>query len=511
MWFDPLRLGVVLVGNRLAVAAVRGYGVETFEVNSDAPATALRAELDARKLAPRTVALGLSRAMVSVKPIELPAVAGEVRDMVKFELERHLPFSADDAPFDFVSLPSAGEAERADGGQRVLVAAADRHLVESATRLAQDAKLRPVSVTVAPHDLVALIAPDRRKRVVWVHRAGEAIDLLFLAAGKIVLSRNIPGGDDVSVAEEIRRSVALTSWRACDAIWVSGDVGAVDRAAMALSSLGAPVMAPPYTPRARRRLASIAQDPAGVFELAVAVASRRRGRPLDLIPAALRPRRITRGQALTAATAAATVLLAIGALVAPGYRENRRLAALNVAIARLDPDVRAVEQVLRELDRKQKLLATIDSLASSAIRPLPVLRELTDVVPNDAWLTTLTFDVKGVELTGQAATASTLIPLLENSPRLERAEFSSPVTRGRDREQFRIRAAWEAGGSSAPATPSPASSAPSRAGQPPAASRPAAPEDGSTGAAPPAEPPGQPRRPLPPGSGGGASPGGARQ
>jgi len=58
-----------------------------------------------------------------------------------------------------------------------------------------------------------------------------------------------------------------------------------------------------------------------------------------------------------------------------------------------------------------------------------------------------------------------LIPLLENSPRLERVEFASPVTRGRDREQFRIRAAWEA-----PAPPAPAA-----APQPPAARPPAAP------------------------------------
>jgi hypothetical protein len=55
----------------------------------------------------------------------------------------------------------------------------------------------------------------------------------------------------------------------------------------------------------------------------------------------------------------------------------------------------------------------------------------------------LSFDTKGVELTGQAAQASALIPVLENSPLLERVEFASPVTRGRDREQFRIRAAWE--------------------------------------------------------------------
>src|SRR6202008_736354 len=75
---------------------------------------------------------------------------------------------------------------------------------------------------------------------------------------------------------------------------------------------------------------------------------------------------------------------------------------------------------------------------------LPVLRELTDTLPAGAWLQSLTMDRQGVELTGQAGGASTLTPPPEASPRLERAEFPSPVTKTQNKEQFRIRAAWEA-------------------------------------------------------------------
>jgi Tfp pilus assembly protein PilN len=109
----------------------------------------------------------------------------------------------------------------------------------------------------------------------------------------------------------------------------------------------------------------------------------------------------------------------------------------------------------------------IQSIESTTVRPLPVLRELTELLPGDAWLTMLSLDTKGVELTGQAQAAASLIPLLENSARLERVEFSSPVTRGRDREQFRIRAAWEGtsaaaatGAAAEPASPLPPRRAP---------------------------------------------------
>jgi len=100
--FAPLRLAVVMLGDRLGVAAIGRDRLETFTIDAENPAAALRAELDARSLAARTVAIGLSRSTVTVKPIDLPAVAGATHDMVKFELERHLPVPADDAAFDFV-------------------------------------------------------------------------------------------------------------------------------------------------------------------------------------------------------------------------------------------------------------------------------------------------------------------------------------------------------------------------------------------------------------------------
>jgi hypothetical protein len=52
-------------------------------------------------------------------------------------------------------------------------------------------------------------------------------------------------------------------------------------------------------------------------------------------------------------------------------------------------------------------------------------------------------DSQGVEIIGQAGAASQLIPTLESSPWLERVEFTSPVTKGQGKEQFRLRANWE--------------------------------------------------------------------
>lgn len=437
-WLDRTRLGVLLSSERLVVAAIQGRRVETFVVEAENQAAALRAELDQRGLAPRRVHLGLPRTSATVKPIELPAVEGELDQMVRFELERHLPFPSEEAAFDFLPLPT----RQATTGQSVLIAAAERRVVDGALRLAEEARLRPASLTVATHNLLALVAGRRRDTVVWVHGVGADVELLFLAGPALAFSRHLAAPDAKALRAEIQRCASLLRWRGAERLWVSGDVSPeVERA---LAEFGG-AAEPPFTARARRWLDALGDAPRGAGELALATAVGGRVRPLELLPPGLRPRRLSRAQRATVGLAAATVILAVAALLVPGYRESRRLAALEARIAQIEPEVRATERLLAELERKRRVLATIQSIETTTVRPLPVLRELTELLPNDAWLTLLSMDGKGVELTGQAAAAAALIPLLENSPRLERVEFSSPVTRGRDREQFRIRAAWEGG------------------------------------------------------------------
>jgi Tfp pilus assembly protein PilN len=463
--FSRTRLAVLLLPDRLAVAAVIGERVEMFSIATENPAAVLREELTGRHLNPRAVALALPRTSVFVRPMELPAVGGDTREMVRLNLEGQLPFAGEDTAFDFAPLPAEAEGgPRDETLQRVLLVAAEPRVVETAVRIAEEARLRPTSLTVAAHDLLALVRPEPGRRVVWLHQTGGSADILCLLGSSLVLSRAAPVPDETSVVEEVRRSLAAVRWRECEAVWVSGDL---PLEALDATGLPAPVSEPAYAPRVRQRLATLPGEDRGLQELALAVATARRGRGLDLLPQRLRPRRLTRPQAVTVGVAAATTLLVVGALLVPGFRERRQLDQINAEITRLDPEVRGIERIVRDLDRRRKLLGTITEIQASAIRPLPVMRDLTEILPADTWLTTLSLDDKGVELTGQAAAASALIPLLENSARLERVEFSSPVTRGREKEQFRIRAAWEAGAAHAMAAPPATAAPPPGAVQPP--------------------------------------------
>jgi Tfp pilus assembly protein PilN len=496
------RAALFLQGGRLTFVALKGRGeVDHFQIEAaENLGAALKAEIDARRLKLRGARLGLPRTVATVKVLDLPPTVGaDLPQMVRFELDRHLPFPAEDVVSDFVQFLASPDTER-----RILIVACERRVVDQSLRVLEESKVRPLSLTVACHDLRHLLGRQLpARRAVWIHRHGGMSELLFLGGGQIHLSRTLPGDDPDELAAEIGATFGLLRWRDCDGLWISGDGADGFLGSPAMEALGAAVTDPPYTSMSGALVQSLPLEEPGAHLLALGSALAPRRPSLNLLPEELRPRTWTPAQILTAAMATGTAVLALAVLVAQGHQEQRHLDRLSTAIRGLDPEIRDVERLAAEVGQRKRLLGAVRAADSAGIRPLPFLRELTETLPADAWISALNLDVRGVELTGQANAASQLIPLLENSPWLERVEFTSPVTRGRDKEQFRIKAAWEPGAAqrvtpASPPTPPTATPPPSGPPLPPAfRSRP--PASGRPGApvTPTPERPRSPRRTPP--------------
>jgi Tfp pilus assembly protein PilN len=484
------RAGLFLQDHRLTFVALTGRGrAERFAITAEEnPGAVLKAELDARGLRCRRVRLGVERSLVTVKVLELPpVVGGDRKEMLRFELERHVPFPPEDAVFDAMDLPTT-----TDGPLRVLVVAGERRVVDRALRLLEEPRLKPAAVTVACHDLPRLLVRGvKARRAVWAHQSGATMHLLFLSGGQLRWSRSLPAGELETLADEIGSSLPLLKWKDCDAIWLSGEQLAERLGSTELAALGAPVSEPPWDPAMARLVGELPPDEIGPGVLALAVAAGRRRPVLNLLPEGLRPRTMSVAQIVTVGMLVVTAGLGIADLAFQGHKDRRYLKALDAATRTLEPQVKEAERVAAQLGHTKRLLTAIKSAEEGGLRPLPLLRELTEILPADAWLNSVNLDLKSVELNGQANTASQLIPLLESSSWLERAEFTSPVTKGRDKEQFRIRATWEQGPGGPPAKATPAADRPGAAAT---ADRPAP----DRGAVPPAPvPPPSRSRPQP--------------
>lgn len=436
------RAGLLMDEGRLMLAYVSAQGA--FECLTPEPGddvgTRLGAELDARGFKRHRVRIGLDRSLVVVKVLELPrAEGGNLSEMVRFELERHVPFAAEDMASDW-SL----NTRKADGPLRVLVGACEGRTVEQALRIVGQAQRRPLAISVASHDLRALLGGKVvARRSVWAHRHDGRTDLLFLARGFVRLSRSVPVETPQELVLEIKRTLSLLQWRDGGELWISGDEAERVIEAPELAELGIAATPPPYSTDMQAIVDTIPEDErgTGILGLAVAIGS---WRPrINFLPRALRPRRATPSQLITAGMACLMALLGVGFLGAQAYQRDRYVQRITQDIRQLDPEVKAVQRLAAEAAQKRKLVATIHALEAGSLHTLPFLRDLTELLPPDAWLQALNMDSQGVEIIGQAGTASQLVPTLEASPWLERVEFTSPVTKGQGKEQFRLRASWE--------------------------------------------------------------------
>jgi len=434
-------VGLVLAGGCVTGAAVgRGGRPAYWRLDADDTLPArLAAELSAHGSPGGRVRVALDRSLVIVKAIDVPRTADrDLTRLMAFELERHVPFPVDDLRCTWLIQP-----ESRGGALRVLVAACEGHVVAGALRLIEAVARRPSTLTVASHDLRSLL-PRRlpARHAVWIHRQDDRTDVVFLHDGHVRLSRSLPDLEPDELAHEVRRTLDLVGWRGCDAVWISGAEAHRFLSAPVLVAL-APASAPPYREPIGKWVAALPVEAQAAALPALAVAIGGRPPTLDLLPREMRSRAPSQSQWVLAGLAALVAILGVGLAVAHGYTQERYVRRITDEIRRIDSDAKAVERLASEVAAHRRLLTLLQSVEDASLRPLPVLEDLTNLVPADAWLQAVTMDRQGVELTGQATAASQLIPLLEGSPALQRVEFTSPVTRAQGKEQFRLRAAWE--------------------------------------------------------------------
>jgi general secretion pathway protein L len=150
---------------------------------------------------------------------------------------------------------------------------------------------------------------------------------------------------------------------------------------------------------------------------------------------------------LSAALAVVLVAVLVAHLAAYGLRQQRQLALADREIRTLKTKMAQVDEVNRSVQDQRLRLAYLLATVSGRARLTDILRELTGLLPDTAYLSEFTFRERTVEITGLAPSASQLLPVIEASPMFTGVEFSAPiVAQGAGLERFRIRMRLEASG-----------------------------------------------------------------
>jgi len=133
--------------------------------------------------------------------------------------------------------------------------------------------------------------------------------------------------------------------------------------------------------------------------------------------------------AFTVFLLAAILAMGIFYIINPLRMERERLREIDRQIMLIKDEAGKVERLKKEVELLESEIAAIDNFKNNSPMFLSIIKELTVILPMNAWLTRIKITEAIVEIEGYADTATDIIPKLEASSYFRKAEFASATTR----------------------------------------------------------------------------------
>jgi len=427
-------LRVTLVDSRTYPLAPLGQPEERARTLTEAVAAFVR---DAH-VEPGAVHLCLARQELLLNRLVLPAAAREnLAQVLEYEIERIIPLPRDEIFFDY-QMRESGQGET--GRLAVLVVSVPRRVVHQYVEALDKAGIRTKSVVVAAAalgDYTAFCRGALDQPVALMVRDGRDSELAVFVDDQLVASHVLRGGSVPSVAElnaMVRRDLAEV-FHAVEAPvdllvgtspnGTAAPDGTADLFALASGRLEAPAT---FFETPEPALLSAVGAALGAVRESVV--------DINLLPAEHRPG-LQEGLFVPLLLCVLVIVLTLvygGSIIVRDEMTRRDLAR---QVEEMEPQVAAIKQQEADVRKFQAQIATLTE--NQDRRMVQFLKELTDKIPADAYLTTLRYRNGRIEMDGFANKSSELIQILENSPLFRNAQFTSPITQGQGgQERFSI-------------------------------------------------------------------------
>jgi Tfp pilus assembly protein PilN len=379
---------------------------------------------------PDEVVIGLPRSCVVLRILDFPRVdEKDLPGLLAYELERHLPFSVEEACYAFQQL------RREQGTITVLIAAVKRADLERHLETVGRLGLRPTAVDVSALAAANAVLHTRKDAngagmCLIEHHDGQ-VEVSLVRRGGLVSSRAIalPADALAPLLDEVRRIAAqcgeagvtvLLSGSRADIGWrIAGETG---------------LTVEPWN-------AEFAAVEASVYGLALRGLTHTAVQ-LDLLPP---ERRLRKREPAVSVMYGLLALLAVAGTslgFSTAYRERTQLRILDDRLGVVKAQAEAVQALKGEVTNLRARLHTLEMMERERGQTLRVLKDLVQLLPTDVALTDITLEGRKLQIRGTAgASASGLISAFEKSALFENAAFTSPIAaQGNDRQRFQLQA-----------------------------------------------------------------------
>jgi Tfp pilus assembly PilM family ATPase/Tfp pilus assembly protein PilN len=132
-----------------------------------------------------------------------------------------------------------------------------------------------------------------------------------------------------------------------------------------------------------------------------------------------------------------------GMLLGQTYRNKNTLDSLNRQLEEIKPRAAQLQKIDQHYANLSGYTEALNAIERRSPLKLPLLQELSRKLPKDTWVTRISIKEDQVEVQGYSASASKLIPLLEESDFLKDTQFKGSVTTQAIGERFTIRSTME--------------------------------------------------------------------
>ena len=407
------------------------------EENSKAVSQLINGFIKENRISPTSVFLGIPRSKAILRYLELPiAVKENLRETLGYELEKHVPFTPEEVYFDFEIISE----DKAAGRLQLLLVVVKKEALSPVLAVSEHLGFGVSGVGITATALADYFSWACRKDNVtlrsFVYARGDHIELGLVKDGMLRYSR------DLSRSEGPLDAIPKTlSKMPLD--FPDGD--------KPLEAVLCGIKRDDPLLEQLNRTDGIAPHPVDLSAVQILTVSlmaayglalkgvRKSSTGINLLPSALR-KKPSKLKVYTLFGLVSLVLL--GALAWGGgvfLQRQQTLDRLDGEIKKLASQLKNFEQIKAEKKRTEERIDYLNTFRQGGPPILDIMKELSERIPKSAWVRRFDFSEKGIEIQGEAASASQLIPLLEASPMFKDVAFLSTISKIRSgNEQFRI-------------------------------------------------------------------------
>lgn len=374
------------------------------------------------------ISLSIPKAWAIIKAVDLPLTVREnIEDVISYELDRLTPFNAEDALYDFRIISYAkGKlcvqiiAVKAETLNPYITALKEKGLVLSALTVNLSCMNTLCRYIDRKHDYLFIEADEHSYEAALF--SGDSISNIY--AGSLAAGDDRTNADSILSATRALIDILRQQGKPARVMLLLNNKSAALKELLK-AQIDMPVRVLNETdttfklqlPQEDSYLAAIG----GVLE---ALWPGTKG--INLLDKG-RHKGIKAPLAFTIILILAVLAVLAIYTAAPIWIEGGRLKEIEAQITLRKEEARKVEPLKKEISALEEETSAIESFKKSRPMTLNIIKELTLIFPNTAWLNRVKLTTAAIELEGYAASATEILPKVEASKYLKKAEFSSPT------------------------------------------------------------------------------------